>query len=969
MKRLIISAVLSAAAVNFSWGTIGTYTNNSVVTNVPLTNIDATNFVNLNTFSFSTPSVYSGFSNVRSYTNHHVMRNSGSGFQFDTALTTAGRVTAANFYNAALAGNPSTNATVYAEYQLLVLASNIVSRGLLGASSFGLIKLDGRDVDVSRGAFQIGTFSDRAPLFPEAVFDQAWGLGASSFTPDNQIISTYPSTPNYQEIQFTPANISFPYSPGIGSLYLADPNGNALKSAQYVTEIGTNRTVQIVFVRNFNTNITTEIRLAPNPAPNARQASPGIPVIEWKTAGTNAFGQIVTNTVYLKDTLATTTNLGLIQNFPFSSQPPQSVPIPPASYQPANFTVTRSTPFEFFSGTPGNVFVDPPPGFWTTNNQPERITATYSSYMFRLATTTTDPSQMTQQAITNVRTGPGRIEMKATRSLNLDLARVDGLNYLSLNSTNHFAGASNATIVATYADVNLGSTNGNLNATGVLRSYLPHINGTVSCYSAKWNNVVFFDNGRTNVCDFHVLLVDSDLQEYASPQVLSLGLRSTNVVVGDTFDIIEKLSLDASRLTISSNGVIRVFQPDIAWSDSVPRVIAFTNHGLVDFSRVNQEMDFVSHDAVGGIRPYGDFVNFGVINSPATMIQATNVLNGGVLNSLSGSLSVTAVSNIALLSGGSWAAPSSDLRIDCRNLVVTNHLLAAGRALWLTITGSLQSGTNNWTVQNGFHLLNKPTTGDLTNTTITDTGYPYSEVLHTWAGQDRGAAESGFTNNAALGQLVLDGGVSTLFTFSGTGPSGNALYVDRLELTNYAGQFDPQGNLAALQINPGMKIYYADATINGASIAEFLNGKNGGQLQWVTNRAGPFSGTNVVYPDGTTNFLNRALVSSCNLDSNTNGIPNCVDPAPVFLQQMAKVSASKVSASVVYQPDAKLALSWETGGGVTSQIYEAMSNTSSSWKWVANVVAPAGAGVVTNKYLAPMSNGSRFYRVVVQPAP
>ena len=960
MKRILLAAVFGMVAVDPGWCTVGTYTNTSYVTSVPLTPIDATNFLNLNVFSISTPTPYD-FSNVRSYTNRSSMTNSGSGFRFDTVPTVGNRFMAANFYNEALAGNPSTNAAVSAQYQLLVSATNIVNRGLLSASSFGLIQLNGRNVDLTRSAFQVGTFSDRQSLFPEAVFDQAWGIGNSALIPDNSVVSAYPSTPLHQVIQFMPANIMQPYMPGVNSLFLFDPSGTTLSSAQFITEAGTNKTVQIVFVRNPNTNILTQIRLAQDSRPNARLANPGIPMIEWRTAGTNAFGQIVTNTLYLQDTLAVSTNLNLIENFPFSSQPPQSVPIQPASYQPANYTVTRSTPPMFLSSPIGTPFVDPTPDFWTTNNRPEQVSGIYSAYTFRVATTTTDPSQMSELAITNVRTGPGRIEMNASGTLDLNLARVDGLNYLSLNATNHFAGASNATVLATYADVNLGSTNGTLNATGILRSSLPRINGTVSCYSVKWANVVFFTNGRTNLCDFQVLFVDSDLQEFASPQVFSLGLRSTNVTVGDTFDIIDQLSLETSRLTVSSNGVLRVFQPDITWFASAPHVTTFTNFGLVDFSRSALEMNFVTLTSGGATRPYRDFANYGTINGTSFQIQATNVLNGGVLNSYAGPLFVTAASNVTLLAAGNLAAPNADISIACRNLMVTNHTLTVGRALSLTIGGDLRAGTNDWAVQNGFHLLTKPATGDLINTILTDNGFPSAEVMHTWAGQDRGCVQSGFTNNAALGQLVLNGGVGALFTFSGTGPSSNALYVDRLELQNSASQFDPQGNLAALKLNPGMKIYYAQATINGSSIAEFLNGKNGGRLLWVTNYAGPFSGTNVVYPNGTTNFLNAALVASCNLDSNNNGIPNCVDPAPVFIPQQ-----STLAARVVNVPSPALALSWMTVAGATNRLYSAANPHASSWQLVTNIVSPTGVGSpFTNELRVPLSAGGRFYRVEV----
>ena len=108
--------------------------------------------------------------------------------------------------------------------------------------------------------------------------------------------------------------------------------------------------------------------------------------------------------------------------------------------------------------------------------------------------------------------------------------------------------------------------------------------------------------------------------------------------------------------------------------------------------------------------------------------------------------------------------------------------------------------------------------------------------------------------------------------------------------------FDSSGNLANLSFDPGMKIYYAQLIINGISWAEKLNHRNGGGLNWVSSYAGAFSSTNMVYPDGTTNLLNLALVQSCDLDSNGNGIPNCLDPAPVFVQSEVGLAAALTNA-------------------------------------------------------------------------
>src|SRR5690606_19196925 len=157
------------------------------------------------------------------------------------------------------------------------------------------------------------------------------------------------------------------------------------------------------------------------------------------------------------------------------------------------------------------------------------------------------------------------------------------------------------------------------------------------------------------------------------------------------------------------------------------------------------------------------------------------------------------------------------------------------------------------------------TQSSLLTTTITNSGLPGAQVPNSWAGWDRGAVAAGYTNNAALGRLILDGLTNTTrFQFQ-PAAGVNALYVDCLELRNHMTKIDSSGNVANLQFLPGMKIYYAQLLINGVSWAEKLNGKNGGGLNWVPSYAGTFSSTNLVYPNGTTNRVNLALVQSCTL--------------------------------------------------------------------------------------------------------
>jgi hypothetical protein len=165
---------------------------------------------------------------------------------------------------------------------------------------------------------------------------------------------------------------------------------------------------------------------------------------------------------------------------------------------------------------------------------------------------------------------------------------------------------------------------------------------------------------------------------------------------------------------------------------------------------------------------------------------------------------------------------------------------------------------------------------------VTNTAPAYARVINEWAAADHGCSPTGYVNNAAVGRLILNGGLNSLFEFTGAG-AANALYVDYLELDGFtATNRDNADNSTGVQIDPGMKIYYGQAVANGTDVSEKLNGKNGGGFCWVSNfNCGFYSSTNLIYPDGSTNRVNIALALSCDIDSNTNGIVNCLDPAPI----------------------------------------------------------------------------------------
>src|SRR6266568_3398188 len=91
--------------------------------------------------------------------------------------------------------------------------------------------------------------------------------------------------------------------------------------------------------------------------------------------------------------------------------------------------------------------------------------------------------------------------------------------------------------------------------------------------------------------------------------------------------------------------------------------------------------------------------------------------------------------------------------------------------------------------------------------------------------------------------------------------------------------------MTGLEIDDNMTIYFADATINGVSAAEHINGANHGHLVWVPSYAGNFSSTTLSWTNTTGQVyyytMNSALRNSCAIDSDGDGQVNCVDPTPI----------------------------------------------------------------------------------------
>ena len=1058
--------------------------------------IDATAFDNENLFNvnytiYSPNVVFYEPMNTLFYTNNGTMTvnsplvNSffivnntfGCGFRFDqqTANVLTPHLMADTFYNPGtircdsfLDGNNifsfgGTQFFIFTSIgECIVSATNIVNSGVVQVGVDGLMQFTGQNVDLTRGMLNMEVFQN-VPSSSGAV-----GANTNLWFPGFDLTAS--------------AAVSSP--PYILSLNNSTPYID-------IQNVGTNTIViRAVFLQNSSSNVSCNVYFDPLPLPSLGD---GAVNVEWVGGYTDpATCATATNFLYLTDeyVLGASTNVLVING------------------TPDNYFFTTSTNQLLFNPTsPGFASVFGTAG---VTNPYSFMNATLIPTTVTTNKTTTNPSG----ALTNL---PGRIQITASKELNLSLAQISGQNYMSLSATNQFDGSDGAQISSPFSDINLGVTNGFLVMTNLLKSQLPNWSGSVQAWSTRWIEVV---NGVTN--DFRVLLVaSSQMQPVTAPAVQDLKLHATNsLVVSDVMNVMRSLNIDAQSLTLTTNGCgngagslqgeLNFLSGAILWPNSLPNLRWLTNNGAIrTLNSVNfygnntivtitpgtpltaaagtlsqlgvanvtnndmvtigtKQYTFVktlgttanqikvgtsfdgsmsnliaaiNHKSGAGIlysstttsnaqvtagalaghaftvtaitggaagntnattttsthltwnghntlfggldyvvgttntssvlAPYGTFINNGLLSDQGSTIYAGYFENSGIIsNGTAGSFilqSQTAVlTNGAIFAGG-------DVFIIANSLVASNVTLVAGRSLTLQATNLLTDSDatngNYWTVGGGssvgLKLPIKPPTGDLRYTTITNIAPANKNVVNTWAGQDRGVSVAGYTNNEAIGRLILDAWTNpppnTVFTFNGTGVS-NAVYVDYLGFLDQATNRDAGGNLSVLSINTNLVIYYAQAVINGVSVAEKINHKNNNRLRWVPQYAGYYSSTNFVYA-GVTYTVNAALAQSVDIDSNGNGIPNAYDPFPFF--EPTNVNLTMTLTNV---PPLKVLLTWQTIPSATNYVFY-KTNFVASWMVLTNFTTPPAPpyAPITETLYDLIYPVTRYYQVRVDP--
>jgi hypothetical protein len=939
---------------------------------------DTINFTNIGTMVTTSSVLTNNFNLILSL-------NPGCGFNFDTYNSQSGLESmAGSFYNP---GSIRANSQVDLFQQAflvstvgkcLVNASNIVVPGTIDLGQNSQIKLTGKSVDLTLGTLMIegGLFAGGS-LGLGSVSAQSSGFGLDTnqdWNPgiDLTVSSALPSLARIGNL--APATWEYPFGNGIPfPTFFASP----LPTTPYVavTQVATNNFIyRYVFVDNTAPNVAANVYI------NDTFALPGTGAAIVELVGSYidpSTSLPVNDYMYVRDDYALGAN---------------NPGINAVTGVPNNFTFTPSS-VALAAGTPVS------PGFLPLPNV--IISNSYSfADVISIPTTVITNNPTTQQNVTNYLSQvlPGRIQISADNSLDLTLANISGQNYMQLRAPNQFNGSVGARIASPYSDIDLGVTNGLLTVTNLIQPYLPAWNGTIQAWSTRFfatstNTIITFSNSipvSTNsyavLNDYRVLILANQALPTTPAEIQDLRFHGTNVVISDVLSLLRSLSIDAQNLTLTTNapgtpspdGELNMQSLPIngpyafIWQNALPNLRNLTNSGAIRMPNVNPV------NMGSSASPYGAFINHGYVAGQGVIIYATNFESDGVFsNSVLGSFilqsQTTTLTNGLLTAGG-------DVFITTGSLVTSNLVLQAGRSLKLTATNQLtDSGVTNgnvWTVgtaaismaDSGISLPILPTNGDLLGTTITLFAPAGKNVMNTWAGKDYGVSNAGYTNNVAIGHLILDAlgtSPSTLFTNRGTG-AGNAIYVDRLELRDYAGYqyHDGGGNLPALGFNTNLVIYYADAVdaVYG-DVSVQINHKNNDHLRWVPTYAGYFSSTNLVYL-GVTNAYNVALAQNTVIDSDGDGTANASDPTPFFLPSMINQVGYATN-----NPPSTFVISWNTIPLATNFVYYSTNIGGPFNQLFTNFISPQlRPNPATNVMVfAPMVIPPRYYQVVVYP--
>jgi hypothetical protein len=885
---------------------------------------------------------------------------------------------------------------------LQVAATNITSSGPLFSGAHGLIRLEGRRINVSRTSLRTGSTALSSGFLGGGflglsnyvndigVADLYWGEGdgdalatanSSAMRVDGQAFRPrfalpLPSSTLHQVI--TPSTFgSFPITnstvvPGgsffFGTNFFSSTNLSGYGAVAHTNSLNaTSRVVQVVFfpTNTGDASFVTDVRFY-DPFGGFGFGNPAMAVVGFHSTDFDIATQTTsTDSVYLTDALATTTNVFLARNQSANTR------------RPSTYELTRSVPNAYFSGTPGNSPFETNL-LYNASFARTSVTNRYAGYAAQVDLLSSSPSGSIPYDVTNV---PGRIEILGDE-VDLDQTRIRAESAVIIKA-NNLSSNQLAQVDAPWINFDARSVQPTFIISNLAPQSVRRLSGIVRAWSAAWENqeaVPTLAGFDTNTVFFHVLIVESQLRSQVPVTVNEFAARGTNIVIHDLLNIRKSFVVEGNSFHLTG-GLNLPLGVNLA-SNTLLNLRNFTNDGVINV---------VGSEFIGTDRPltYSNYVNRGTNLASSHEIRTRNfenpgciVANGGIFSldalaaTLVGNPLITSnylttnfffvfpsgftniiTTNTAVLQGAPKIEGASDVQIFARDLAVSNSIINASRLI-LSVTNRLaDSGvgaTNFWSVTGGFNLLRRPTTSDLLGTYLRSTTPRLGQASHYWPATNLGAVSAGFTNNLALGKLILDGGDGSLFRFYGQG-TNNALYVDYIDLLNAATNFN-----TLFAIAPNLTIYFANANVPVSK----LDGAAGGRFRWVSSYTGPLSSTNITYPSGNTYTFNIALVTSNDLDSDGDGIVNADDPTPVYVAESAVLFVSLAAA-----PVRCVELNWNALAWSSNYLEFRASASASEWQVLTNFHMGPFTWPVTVMDPITTDSDSRVYRLRVDPGP
>jgi hypothetical protein len=555
---------------------------------------------------------------------------------------------------------------------------------------------------------------------------------------------------------------------------------------------------------------------------------------------------------------------------------------------PDNFVVTRFKPGEFATGRAPSYQPRGYEFYLGSQNSPAFID---SYYGFRI-TNIVNRAEQSELPVPTLEEAdgllqPGRIVIEAD---NLDLrnARIRAEGGVRIK-TRHLVGSTNAVIDCQNLSFDIGNTNGLLVITNMVQEQVERFTGGVKAYSIAWgNNYVTKGLGDDPTADttvnlhYHLLVVDSYLNTSTPVTVNDLTATSDKVVFRDPMRITEKLRVNAEHLSIHrdltlgrettiGSGVFSIFTGQNRWDKTVaPDLLYFTNHARINIPEQ-------AHFGDDREAPYESWVNYGTNNAQDVYVRANTLHNIGRINA---EATINLDADSAILQDGNLNAGQS-LIVKARNLKMRFQTNTVGADFILDVSGVLTDGgigaDNIIDAKRGIRLERKPARGDLLGTEFRATVADFESQRIHWPAEDRGANVLGFTDNAAIGRLILSNGNLSRFVFGGNEDEGNAVYIDYLEFIGLEEDDIGENSMPVMAIEEGYTVYFAAANVP----AELLDGLYDGRLRWVKEFPGHNSSMPLyLAPLDKTIRVNRSFRQSILFDTDDDGTANGFDLTP-----------------------------------------------------------------------------------------